>query len=217
MPPDPATGRAGVGHRAAAGEGERLREQLLDAAEAQLIARGSIQAVSLRQVARDVGVSATSVYLHFSDKDDLFLAVCTRRFIALGELLREARVGHRSAVDQLRAAGHAYVRFGLDHPGQYHVLFGGGVPMEVVKERLPEEERVGLQVKLELAGVIQRGIEAGEFRPVDPIVTTVSLWATVHGLVEVLTHGTGTDTELPADLLVDQTMDLLLQGLQADT
>lgn len=205
------------GHRAAAGEGDRLREELLDAAEAELLAKGSAAGLSLRAVARAVGVSPTAVYLHFDDKDALVLAVCSRRFDAFAAMLREARVGHDSPAAQLRACGRAYVRFGLEHPEQYEVLFGGsGMSAEQIAERLGPEEMVGLQALHELAEVVRAGVDAAEFRPVDPFPTAVSLWAVTHGLVGVLTHGHGDDAEeVPADVLVDHTLDLLLTGLQA--
>ncbi|MEO2105869.1 MAG: TetR/AcrR family transcriptional regulator [Actinomycetota bacterium] len=207
--------RRAVGHRADAGQGELLRAQLLDAAEAQLAARGSIQAVSLRQVARDVGVSATSVYLHFADKDDLFIGVCQRRFEAFAQLLREAREGLDSAAAQVKATGKAYVRFGMEHPEQYAILFGGVVPVETVKARIPEEELAGYQALLELAAVVRQGIESGEFRQVDPFMATLTLWSTVHGLVGVLAHGFGMIGEVDVQSATDTVTDLLLEGLRA--
>lgn len=206
------TARRDVGHRAAAGDGDQLRDLLLDAAEEQLVAKGSIQAVSLRQVARDVGVSATSVYLHFADKDDLFIHVCQRRFEAFAVMLRDARRGEATPTAQLRACGAAYVRFGVEHPEQYAVLFGG-LPLEEVTKRIPEDELVGLQALTELAEVVQDGIAAGEFRPVDPYVTALSLWAMCHGLVGVITHGSGEHKPVDPSALIDLTLDLTLNGL----
>lgn len=202
-----------VSHRAPAGEGERLREQLLDAAEHQLGARGSIAAVSLRQVARDVGVSATSVYLHFSDKDDLFIHVCQRRFRALAELLREARADGGSAAEQLRRCGVAYVRFGLEHPEQYQALWT--MKLEDVMARIPTEELVGLQTLRELGQVVAMGIEAGEFREVDPFAAAVGLWATTHGLVSTISHSTSAIEDVDTDDLITQTLDMVMHGLHA--
>ncbi|HUG85827.1 MAG TPA: helix-turn-helix domain-containing protein, partial [Euzebya sp.] len=82
---------SGRAYRAPAGGGDQLRHELLDAAEALLIEKGSVTDVSLRHVARTVGVSATSVYLHFADKDDLMLAVCQRCFTEFVAVLRSSR------------------------------------------------------------------------------------------------------------------------------
>ncbi|WP_370326124.1 TetR/AcrR family transcriptional regulator [Euzebya sp.] len=199
-------------HRAAAGEGDRLRDELMDAAERLLGERGNVDSVSLRQVAREVGVSATSVYLHFADKDDLFVQVCHRRFTALADHLRLAREGLASPAAQLRACGRAYVRFGLERPAEYTTLFTT-LPMAKVVELVDPEELIGLRTLEEMAGIVAAGVEAGELRDVDPFTTAVSLWATVHGLVTALGHGLG-EVELDADAVTDHTLDLLLDGLR---
>lgn len=205
-------GRRDVSHRAAAGDGDRLREQLLDAAEAGLIAAGSLQGVSLRAVARDVGVSPTAVYLHFRDKDEMIVQVCQRRFLAFAQMLREARASHNDPPSQLRACGQAYVTFGLRHPDQYNVLFGG-LPIESVLEYIPEDELAGLQALRELAEIIAEGVSRGDFRDIDPFTAAVSMWATVHGLVGVLSHGSGKREDVPADILVRVALDVALRGL----
>lgn len=204
-------GSAGRAYRAAAGDGAVLRGQLLDAAEALLVEKGSIAGVSLRQVARTVGVSATSVYLHFSDKDELLLAVCQRRFGEFVQLLRETRAAHEGPVAQLTACGTAYVHFGLDHPEQYKVLFGS-LPAEFALERLPPEELVGLQALQEIAEIVAAGVAAGDFRPVEPFDTAVTLWALVHGLVGVISHGH--DKPIDVGGLIEGSLQLVLQGLQ---
>ncbi len=200
------------GHRAAAGDGEILRVQLLDAAERLLSEKGSMEAVSLRQVARDVGVSATSVYLHFKDKQDLFIGVCSRRFEDLAQVLRQARAEHQTPADQLRASGAAYVRFGLERPVEYTVLFSA-LPMETILERVPEDELVGLQTLSEMADLVQVGMDAGDFRAGDPYTAALGLWAVCHGLVGTLDHGHAKPGVDPS-VVVQTTLDMVLDGLR---
>src|SRR5581483_12470957 len=66
--------------RAARGQGQLLREEIIAAAERLLIERGSEDAVSIRAIADAVGVTPPSIYMHFADKDELFMAVCEARF-----------------------------------------------------------------------------------------------------------------------------------------
>jgi AcrR family transcriptional regulator len=66
--------------RSRRGEGETLREDLLDATELLMIETGSADAVSIRAIADAVGVTPPSIYLHFPDKESLILAVCERHF-----------------------------------------------------------------------------------------------------------------------------------------
>ena len=69
-------------HRARRGEGDRLRDEILDATEALILESGNADAVSIRQVAQAVDRTPPSIYLHFSTKDELMQAVCQRRFDA---------------------------------------------------------------------------------------------------------------------------------------
>src|SRR5215472_15064273 len=101
------------------GEGDLLREQLIDAASRLLAAPVVEEPLSLRAVAREVGVVPQSVNLHFSDKTELVRAVIERRF---GELIRSTQAAEdsaRNAAAKLRARCLEYCRFGLETPGHY--------------------------------------------------------------------------------------------------
>jgi AcrR family transcriptional regulator len=76
--------------RARRGEGERLRGQILEAAERLLVEAGDEQAVTIRDVAEAVGVTPPSVYLHFADKDELLFAISERNFAELDRVTEEA-------------------------------------------------------------------------------------------------------------------------------
>jgi len=68
-------------------------------------------------------VSPPAVYLHFADKDELIFAVCQGLFTRLDEALESAAVGIDDPIEAMKARGRAYVRFGLEHPDHYRVLF----------------------------------------------------------------------------------------------
>jgi AcrR family transcriptional regulator len=95
--------------RAPRGEGERLREEILAAAERLLIKTGDIEAVSIRGVAEAVRVTAPSIYLHFADKNELVWAVCERHFAALDEVIEGAAVGVDDPIESLLRRGRAYI------------------------------------------------------------------------------------------------------------
>ena len=101
------------------GSGETLRTEIIEAASDLLAESGDVETMSLRAVARRVGIATTSIYLHFADIDGLILAVKLKRFAELEALLGAARTAAGSApVDRVRAVGHAYVAYGLEQPGQ---------------------------------------------------------------------------------------------------
>jgi AcrR family transcriptional regulator len=106
------------------GQGDRLRDALLDAAIELLADLQDVQALSVRAVTAHVGVTPTALYLHFTDKEDLLAAVKERCF---GELHRYVLAGEQGADadprSQAEAMCLAYLQFAAERPGYYRVLF----------------------------------------------------------------------------------------------
>ncbi|MFB7499869.1 TetR/AcrR family transcriptional regulator [Streptomyces sp. NPDC056161] len=111
----------------ARGEGDRLRQEILDAATRILEETGREKALSLRGVAREVGIAAPSVYLHFKDKTDLVWAVLADAYRALATAMHEAGAAAAAADadpwERLRATVAAYRRFAIDKPSRYRLMF----------------------------------------------------------------------------------------------
>ncbi|WP_164520302.1 TetR/AcrR family transcriptional regulator [Specibacter cremeus] len=120
-----AAGEAPARRRNARGQGRRLREELIDAAGALIAESGDASTLSIRQVGARAGVAATSVYLHFTDLDQLKLAVARRGLAEFGRLRQAAVAGAGTAAEALIAGSVAYVRFAADNPGLYRLMFGG--------------------------------------------------------------------------------------------
>lgn len=109
------------------GEGDRLRHEILDAATRILEETGREDALSLRGVAREVGISAPSVYRHFKDKADLVSTILDATYRALAVAMREAGESAAAAgADpwaRARATVTAYRRFAIDKPRRYRLMF----------------------------------------------------------------------------------------------
>ena len=106
------------------GQGAALREEIIDAASRELAASGDANRLSLRGIARQVGVAATSIYLHFATLDDLLLAVKTARFEDFDiALAAAADAAGTDPYQRVRARLHAYIDFALANPGEYTVMF----------------------------------------------------------------------------------------------
>lgn len=107
------------------GEGQRLRQEILDAAGRLLEETGRPDDISLRAIAREAGVTAPAIYKHFQDKADLMWTLLDGVYAFLAEELRKAR---RSAPADdtwagLRAVIDAYCRFATGEPRRYELLF----------------------------------------------------------------------------------------------
>jgi AcrR family transcriptional regulator len=91
--------------RSRRGEGERLREEILAAAEAILIETRDESALSVRAIANAVGVTPPSIYLHFADRNELLFAVCERHAANLQEALEAAAAGVGDPLERIRRRG----------------------------------------------------------------------------------------------------------------
>jgi AcrR family transcriptional regulator len=107
-----------------------LRRALLDAA-LDAIARGGLEAVNLRDLARRLGVSPAAPYRHFPDRDALLVALT-------GEIARAQAAAPPDALSQYRAVGIAQVLFAVEHPAQFRAMFHPGVADRVVSGDLAE-------------------------------------------------------------------------------
>ena len=169
--------------RSRRGEGETLRADLLAATERLMIETGSAEAVSIRAIADAVGVTPPSIYLHFPDKGSLILAVCERHFEAFDAVIEEAGRSTDDPVESLRRRGQAYVRFGLENPEPYRILF-------MTRNDSAQQRDVvvgaGARAFQHLVDAVQRCIDAGAFRPVDPVLAATGVWAAVHGVTSLL-------------------------------
>ncbi|MDT0473770.1 TetR/AcrR family transcriptional regulator [Streptomyces sp. DSM 41014] len=145
------------------GEGLALRGEILTAAAAMLTESGREGDLSLRAVAREVGISAPSVYLHFKDRAELVAAVNRQAYERLVAELREARdragaAGPRAA---LRAMAQHYCRFAVDNPGLYRLMFG------IERMPLSRDELPGHPLWL-LHGAWTEAVSACRATPQDP-------------------------------------------------
>jgi AcrR family transcriptional regulator len=202
----------GARARARRGEGELLREQILDAAEQLLVASGDEDAVSIRAIADAVGVTPPSIYLHFADKETLLFSVCDRQFEVFDQVLTTAAAG-TDPVDRLRRRSKAYVQFGIEHPEAYRIMFMGR-PMQIDRH-VGTVEKAGTRAFNNLVDDVQRGIESGALRDdVDAVQTSIFLWSGMHGITSLFIS-LGMFDFGDRDALVDTMCSLQLRAITA--
>ncbi|HSM91361.1 MAG TPA: TetR-like C-terminal domain-containing protein [Anaeromyxobacteraceae bacterium] len=175
MPRRPSTARKPAG-RYHHGE---LRHALLDAAAA-VVEREGIGALSLRELARRLGVSHAAPAHHFADRTALLAALAADGYARFGAALADAARRERDPFERLFAVGRAYVQFALDHPGRFRVMFGRELS-ELDPPPCPPEPEGGAawQVLLDtVRGVLE--VTAPE-RRADAEGVAFACWATVHG------------------------------------
>jgi AcrR family transcriptional regulator len=139
---------------------------------------------TLREVARRAGVSHAAPYNHFEDKSALLAEVAAVGFQELRQTLEDAaRMQWRSARKAFAGIAAAYVRFGVEHPAHYRLMFGADLSD---KARQPSLQQAGDAAFAVLAGVLERGQASGQVRR-DPVRDqALAAWSLVHGLTTLL-------------------------------
>jgi AcrR family transcriptional regulator len=189
------------------GEGGRLREEIVETAMRLVEGEGGARAVTLRAIAREVGIATTSIYSHFADVDEVMDAVTARAFGELADLLGNAAAAESDPVARLRAVCHMYVALGAQHPRTYHLLFSEG-------PRSPAENNPPPVPGADALHFLREGISAcaaaGRSTSLDPDQDAAALWTAMHGYV-ILQTGDPASPSPPDDHLVDLFVDRLAQ------
>ncbi|MEU9891436.1 TetR/AcrR family transcriptional regulator [Sphaerisporangium sp. NPDC051011] len=166
------------------GEGGRLRDEIITAAMELLEESGDERTVTLRSIARRIGISAPSIYPHFPDQPAIMLAVVRQAFEELDRQLRTAgaHVGDDPR-QRLHAVCHAYLDFARNHPERYRTMFGG-LWMPTLGDTLTEKDLTTLgsaSLRL-LAETLDDCAAAGVADSTDPPSDAIALWLGLHGL-----------------------------------
>ena len=159
-----------------------LRRLILDHARHLLVADG-YEALSMRKIAGSVGCSATSIYLHFDNKDALTHALISEGMDRLHAALEAAEAGLSAPRARLDALSHAYVRFGLANPEYYEVMFQlrpermARYPAEAYRRARRNVER--------FEAALEAGAADGTLAVAAPESAYAALWTALHGLVSL--------------------------------
>ena len=169
------------------GGGDRLRTEIIEAATRLLATLGEDEPFSLRAVAKEADIAPPSVYLHFPDKTALILAVLDKLFT---QLATARDVAEQAAADaggraweRLLARSLAYVRFGLERPGHYKVLYEGRA---IPRLDDPRVAAIGQPMLDRTAELIREILTRRRAKPaVDAQRLALLLWASLHGVVSL--------------------------------
>ncbi len=156
-----------------------LRNELLDTAEAQLAETG-MEELSLRALARAIGVSQTAPYRHFKDKNELLAALATRGYRKLLEDLEAAAQAAGDDPDaEMKAFAHAYVGYAMENPDLFKLMFG---PTLQPQANYPELYQASRDTYELVRAIMRSGIDKGIFRDEDDHYMANAGWSGIHGL-----------------------------------
>jgi AcrR family transcriptional regulator len=151
-----------------------LREAILTGAAA-VIARDGVGALSLRALATEIGVSHTAFRKHFGSREGVLNALAVWGNEVLADRLQTA-----AASGEFTDVGVAYVRFALDEPGLFAVMFRSDL--------LDNDDPELIHARTEALAPLQAGVRA--LGAADPIAAEVANWGVVHGVATLALTGT---------------------------
>jgi AcrR family transcriptional regulator len=181
-----------------------LRAALLEST-AHLVAERGRGAVSLREAARRVGVSEAAPYQHFADKSALLTAVADAGFELLNASISEALEGTPAdPVGRLEALAVAYLRFALDRPHYFRLMFGQ--PADIRRSAVASVVRLFDRF---VESVRTARLSHGHDDE-DSLNTAALLWSVPHGLASLYLEGS-----MDAEIAPRALEDLVRAGIRA--
>jgi AcrR family transcriptional regulator len=160
-----------------------LRRAVIKAAFALVKKRG-LRELTLREVARKIGVTHAAPYHHFKDRDALLAAMEEEAFEELDRAMREAKQGIDDPGDELFALGRAYIDFAREHPERVQVMFQRGEG-----DKAAEMSDTGRCAFQHLVDAIARCQAEGVAPAGDPFALALSAWSLVHGFAALWVEG----------------------------
>jgi AcrR family transcriptional regulator len=168
-----------------------LAEEIVAGAISIIERTGSDDEVTLRSVAREVGIAAPSIYPHFADREAILWAVVQVVFEEIRATVQAASDAVKDPVERLLAGCEAYVAFALDNPALYRALFAREFPEQAVADPDPAsmvDQRyppVGGEAFALLVEAIERCTAAGRCASSDPFGDATAVWVGLHGMVSL--------------------------------
>lgn len=193
-------------------EQQELRQAILAAAGELLLEHG-YEGFSMRRLAARIGYTATTLYLYFENKEDLLFNLLDDGYWEFGERLAEAADSTADPLERLLRIGRAYIRFGLENPVHYQLMFMRR--SDFIWSRLAAREHDNVDSLQVLQSAIRAGLQAGVLQPAPAEVYDLSLWSIVHGVVALFIAAPPFPPEV-IEQVAEQTLRSMLQGIRAD-
>lgn len=162
-------------------EKQEMRQRIIDAAMHMFLEEG-YNKTSIRNIAEAIEYSPATIYLYYKDKDELLYAVQKEAFDKLLETF-EKEATATDPLLRLEQIGKSYLRFGMDNPELYDLMFIIRAPMNVDEHIHQTNGRDCFSIVMETLGEC---IEKGLLRYEDPRTAMLSFWSIGHGLVSLV-------------------------------
>lgn len=195
-----------------------MRRQWILASAKKLFSLHGYQGTTIEMITRDAELSPAAFYYYFKNKVDIYRALTLDGTAILESMLAQALANAvPTSTAKLQALAGAYFEFFSTHREYYNViavLHLGQQAFFTDQNLVPLlEEKASALLQL-LAGIIEAGIESGEFRPLDAWETAATLWGMLDGTLMMEIRGTTGYIGISIARLTDRLLDLILAGIK---
>jgi AcrR family transcriptional regulator len=161
-------------------EKQEMKRRIMDAAMRMFVESG-YDKTSIRNIAEQIEYSPATIYLYYKDKDELLYDVQAQGFSQLLDVFRE-KATSKDPLKKLEQMTKAYVRFGMQHPDIYDLMFIIRAPMNTVEEEGAKWQN-GESCFQFLVDTLEECLEKKLVRFSNTMVAALSVWSMVHGIV----------------------------------
>ena len=186
------------------------RRKILEAAR-EIYLEGGIDALSMRAVASRVGVTATALYRHVANKEEMLAQVIEHGLDIFSSYLSRC-LAAPTPRERLEQTGAQYLRFALEHPRYYETLFMSASRLDLSEEKAGLRERRASTFQF-VVDRISECMESGLLCRDDPVEVALTTWAHSHGLVALYFTGKFGDDAEGFTELYDRSRRRFLRGI----
>ncbi len=163
-------------------EKEDMRKLILNAARKLFLEQG-YEKTSIRGIADAIEYSPATIYLYYKDKNELLFALHEDAFLKMMQELGQVR-SINDPFARLLEMGHQYIKYAIENPELYDLMFIMKAPMETLacREEIWED---GLKAFGFLKEVITECVNAGYFKNKNIEISALTIWSYMHGLVSI--------------------------------
>ena len=188
-----------------------LRAALL-AKATDMVAESGVASVTMRELGRRLGVSRAAPYRHFEDKEALLVAVAAIGFEQLNARLGRVEADTSLSTDErFRRMAAEYIRFALENPAHYRLMYGREAVTRIDHPELREAGNALFEHLVEVFDVQQR---QGFLKAQDARLRAYVAWAAVHGIASLIIDGQIL-ADVDVEKLMHETAETLLEGMRS--
>lgn len=185
-----------------------LREEILETSRSLVFEEGH-RALSMRKIANKIGVSATSIYLYFENKDHLLHTLIEESVEELSTHIEQKAEKAEDAITKFKAIINAYLDFAIQNPEKYQIIY---LVQPNAMSRYPREKFRKARRSYELlVKVIEESVTQGLMQVEKPVIAAYSIWAQLHGVVSVVLNQR-LDSRIEKNQFLRESVEQIIQG-----